>query len=83
MTVDQYKKFSWVDFSTNGWMGIEPLSGKHWKELPDDHMVPAAGRDSSGFCIIVGGGDEEVAQEIQGGRGPAGGSPIYGIDTWR
>ncbi|MEE8413851.1 MAG: hypothetical protein V3R96_04805, partial [Dehalococcoidales bacterium] len=83
MTVEQYKKFSWVDFTTNGWMGIEPLSGKHWKELPDDHMVPAGGRDSSGFCIIVGGGDEEVAQEIQGGRGPAGGGPIYGVDAWR
>ncbi|MDP6501209.1 MAG: hypothetical protein QF369_01750 [Dehalococcoidales bacterium] len=83
MTVEQYKKFSWVDFTTNGWMGIEPISGKHWKELPDDHMVPAGGTDSSGFCIIVGGGDEEVAQEIQGGRGPAGGGPIYGIDAWR
>lgn len=83
MTVEQYRKFSWVDFTTNGWMGTEPVSGKPWKELPDDHMVPAAGQDPSGFCIIVGGGDEEVAQEIQGGRGPAGGNPIYGIDVWR
>jgi len=83
MTVDQYKKFSWVDLSTNGWMGIEPTSGKHWKELPDDYMVPAAGRDPSGFCIIVGGGDEEVAQEIAGGRGMMGYSPIYNVDAWR
>ena len=84
MTVDQYKKFSWVDLSTNGWMGIEPTSGKHWKELPDDYIVPAAGRDPSGFCIIVGGGDEEVAQEIAGGRGMGGGSgPVYSVDAWR
>jgi hypothetical protein len=85
MPVSQYRNFSWVDLSTNGWMGIEPLSGKHWKELPDDHLVPAAGRDPSGFCIIVGGGDEEVAQEIAGGRGMGGGGtgPIYGIDAWR
>ena len=84
MTVDQYKKFSWVDLSTNGWMGIEPTSGKHWKELPDDYMVPAAGRDPSGFCIIIGGGDEEVAQQIAGGRGmgPGGGS-VYSVDAWR
>jgi hypothetical protein len=86
MPVKQYMNFSWVDLSTNGWMGIEKTSGKHWRELPDDYMVPAAGNNSSGFCIIVGGGDEEVAQEIAGGRGMLDGmgpSPVYNIDAWR
>ena len=82
MTVDQYKKFSWVDLTTNGWMGIEKTSGKSWRELPDDYMVPAAGNDPSGFCIIVGGGDEEVSQQIGGGRQP-GANTIYSIDAWR
>jgi hypothetical protein len=82
MTLENYRKLSWVDFTTNGWMGIEPISGKHWKELPDDYMVPAAGPDSSGFCIIVGGGDEEVSQQMSGGRRP-GGNNVYSIDAWR
>jgi len=81
MTVKQYKEFSWVDLITNGWMGIEKTSGKHWKELPDDYMVPAAGDDPSGFCIIVGGGEEEVAHQLCGRMfGP---NPIFSIDAWR
>jgi hypothetical protein len=85
MPLKQYRNFSWVDFTTNGWLGIEPISGKNWKELPDDYMIPAAGPDPSAFCIIVGGGDEEVCQQIQGGRrrGPEGTSNAYGIDAWR
>lgn len=81
MPVLQYKNFSWVDLTTNGWMGIEPISGKHWKELPDDYMVPAAGPDPSGFCIIVGGGDEEVSEQLGGRRG--GENATYSIDAWR
>jgi len=81
VTVKQYKEFSWVDIRTNGWMGIEKTSGKHWKELDDDYMVPAGGDDPSGFCIIVGGGDEEVAQQLAGRM--AGSNPIFGIDVWR
>ena len=85
MSVKQYMNFSWVDLTTNGWMGIERTSGKHWRELPDDYQVPAAGNDASGFCIIVGGGDEEVAQEISGGRGMGGmgGGRVYSVDAWR
>jgi len=33
------------DFTTNGWLGIEKTSGKPWRELPDDYMVPAGGND--------------------------------------
>ncbi|MFC1953848.1 hypothetical protein ACFLWR_06970 [Chloroflexota bacterium] len=81
VTVKQYKEFSWVDLTSNGWMGIEPISEKHWKELPDDHMVPAGGNSPSGFCIIVGGGEEEVAHQLCGHR--AGTNPVYSIDAWR
>jgi len=84
VTVAEYRNFSWVDLSTNGWMGIEQSSGKHWKELPDDYMVPAAGPDPSGFCIIVGGGDEEVSEQLGGrGGGRLFGNPIYSVDVWR
>jgi hypothetical protein len=81
MTVKQYRDFSWPDFSTNGWLGIEPTSGKHWKELPDDYMVPAAGPDPSGFCIIVGGGDEEVSQQLSGRWSFQ--NTMISIDAWR
>jgi hypothetical protein len=82
MTLENYRKLSWVDFTTNGWMGKDPISGKQWKELPDDYMVPAAGPNSSGFCIVVGGGDEEVSQQMSGGRRPNDNN-IYSIDAWR
>ena len=41
MTVSEYRTHSWPDVKTNAWRGIEPTSGKHWRELPDDYMVPA------------------------------------------
>ncbi len=81
MPVSQYRNFSWVDLSTNGWMGIERTSGKHWKELPDDYMVPAAGPDPFGFCIIVGGGDEEVSEQLGGRRGVE--NSVVSVDAWR
>ena len=71
MTLENYRKLSWVDFTTNGWMGIEPISVKHWKELPDDYMIPAAGPNSSSFRIIVGGGRRPNDNNI------------YSIDAWR
>ncbi len=86
MPVRQYRNFSWVDFTTNGWMGIERTTGKQWKELSDDDLVPAAGEGPSAFTIIVGGGDEEVCQQIQGGRriGPDGSaSNAFSVDAWR
>ncbi|MFC1954754.1 hypothetical protein ACFLVZ_02920, partial [Chloroflexota bacterium] len=81
MTVRDYMKFSWVDFRTNGWLGIEKTSGKHWKELDADYMVPAGGDDPSGFCIIVGGGDEEVSHQLAGHQ--IGANPVYSVDKWR
>ncbi len=59
-------------------MGIEPTSGKPWKELPDDYMVPVAGDKPSQSMIIVAGGDEEASVQFHGGRDCA-----YSIDAWR
>lgn len=74
----KYRGRSWPDFLRNGWMGIEPTSGKPWKELPDDYMVPVAGDKPSQNMIIVAGGDEEASVQFQGGRDCA-----YSIDVWR
>ncbi|MDP6127683.1 MAG: hypothetical protein QF432_06010, partial [Dehalococcoidales bacterium] len=64
-------------------MGIEETSGKHWKELDDDYMIPLV-RDPFDCCIIVAGGPEEVVLTLSGGRNSAmGASPGYGIDAWR
>ena len=82
MPVGQFREFSWVDLSTNGWLAVERTSGKHWKELPDDYMVPAGGFDPSFFCIIVGGGDEEVSHQLSSHR-HLNKDPFYSIDAWR
>ena len=73
-----YRNRSWPDFFRNGWMGIEKTSGKPWKELPDDYMVPSQGDDAFQNVIIVAGGQEEAAAEILGGRGAT-----FSIDAWR
>jgi hypothetical protein len=74
----KYRNRSWPDFFRNGWMGIEPTSGKPWKELPDDYMVPVAGDKPRDNIIIVAGGDEEASMQFAGGRDVA-----YSIDIWR
>ncbi|MFC1900061.1 hypothetical protein ACFLYN_00550 [Chloroflexota bacterium] len=73
-----YRVRSWPDFHRNGWMGLEPLSGKPWKELPDDYMLPAAGDNPKDFCAIIAGGQEEASVQFAGGRGSA-----FSIDIWR
>lgn len=72
-----YRNRSWVDLRTNGWMGIESTSGKHWKELDDDYLVPFMGENGSANCIIVASAEEEVCLNLEGGRGTA-----YSIDAW-
>jgi len=76
--LSEYRNRSWVDLTTNGWMGIEPLSGKHWKELSDDYMLPFAGNNPGMNCIIVASSEEEICLNLEGGRGQA-----YSIDAWR
>jgi hypothetical protein len=79
-TMKEYRTHSWPDVQTNSWLGIEKSSGKPYKELPDDYMVPLV-NDPYENCIIVTGGGEEYPQWV-GARRP-GSSPAYGIDVWR
>lgn len=75
----EYRTHSWVDVNTASWTGIEPTSGKPWKELPDDYLVPFV-RDPYESCIIVTGGGEEYPQWV-GARRPNI-KPVC-IDDWR
>jgi hypothetical protein len=77
----EYKKRQPLDLALNGWVGIEPRSGKYWSELPDDYMVPVLGNDPSDNCIIIGGGQEEVCEQLRGRT--TGSSSVYSIDAWR
>lgn len=75
----QYRRRGRPDYRTNGWMSIEKTSGKHWKELPDDYMVPAGGDDPfEEYCVIVCDGEETASDRFTGGHGPG-----YSIDAWR
>jgi hypothetical protein len=78
MTLKEYRTHQSPDVWTNGWRAVEPRSGKHWLELPEDHMVPAVA-DPYQNCIIVTGGGEEMAMWT-GGRGR---ESAYSIDVWR
>ncbi len=74
-----YRMRGTPDESTNGWMGIERTSGKHWKELSDDYMVPVGGADPFGsYNIIVCDGHETASERFSGGHGQA-----FSIDAWR
>ena len=66
------------DWFTNGWTSIEKTSGKRWRELPDDYMVPAGGESPWEDCIIVCDGEETASERFSGGHGAA-----YSIDVWR
>jgi len=68
------------DFVTNGWLGIEKTSGKHWKELSDDYMTPAGGDDPFGSYNIILCNMQETAVGRFGGGGHSQG---YSIDAWR
>jgi hypothetical protein len=83
--LSRYRHRSWPDLTTNGWLGIESLSGKHWKELPDDYMVPAVNAPFDN-CIIIGGGEEEACIQLTGGRsgyGESASAAAYSVDAWR
>lgn len=80
--VAKYRDRSWTDLTTNGWMGIEKTSGKPWKELPDDYMVPAGGESPFESSIIVSGSDEELCMQFPGHFGSMW-SVNPSIDNWR
>jgi hypothetical protein len=78
ISVGEYKKRSWPDYAgTNGWTGIEKTSGRPWRELSDDYMVPLVSNPFEN-CVIVAGGDEEASVQFGGGHGPT-----FSIDAWR
>ena len=67
------------DILTNGWTGKEKRSGKFWKELPDDYMVPVGGDDpNQDYNVIVCDGQETAVDRLGGGKGPG-----FSIDAWR
>jgi hypothetical protein len=76
--VSRYRMRGSADLTTNGWLGIEKTSGKHWKELSDDYMVPAGGDGPEGFCVLVCNQQETASARFGGGHGPA-----FSIDAWR
>jgi hypothetical protein len=79
-TVAEYRTHSWPDVQTNAWNAVEKTSGKPWKELSDDALVPFVS-DPRENCIIVTGGGEEYPQWL-GARRPNS-RPAYSIDAWR
>jgi hypothetical protein len=74
----EYRMRGTTDENTNGWLGIERTSGKHWKELSDDYMVPAGGHGPWAYCILVADCQETASLRFSGGHGQA-----YSIDAWR
>ena len=76
--VKDYRMRGRPDFHTNGWTSIEKTSGKHWKELPDDYMVPAGGDSPWGNLVLVCDGQETASQRWSGGHGAA-----FSVDAWR
>ena len=76
--VSRYRMRGSADLTTNGWLGIEKTSGKHWKELSDDYLVPAGGDGPDGYSIILCNQQETAVARFGGGHGPA-----FSIDAWR
>jgi len=77
--VKQYRMRGAPDFTTNGWLAIEKTSGKPWKELPDDYMVPAGGDNLfDSYNILLCNMEETACARFGGGHGQA-----FSIDAWR
>jgi hypothetical protein len=77
--VGKYRMRGMPDFVTNGWLGIEKTSGKPWRELPDDYMVPVGGNDPfDSYNILVINMEETAPARYGGGHGQA-----FSIDAWR
>ncbi len=81
MQLKHFRNYSVPDVNTNAWLGIEPRSGKHWKELPDDALVSFLD-DPWQNCIIVSGAGEEQAFWTMG-RQLFSNDSAYSIDAWR
>ncbi|MFC2038243.1 hypothetical protein ACFLUG_00520 [Chloroflexota bacterium] len=77
--VSKFRMRGAQDYVTNGWLGTEKTSGKPWKELPDDYMVPAGGDNPfDSYNILLCNMDETAVARFGGGHGQA-----FSIDNWR
>lgn len=79
MPLKEYRTHQRPDIMTNAWRGIERTSGKPWRELPDDYMVPACPDPWSNCIIVTGAGEEQLLWT--GGR--RGSGEAFSIDAWR
>ncbi len=77
MPLKEYRLHSVPDVWTNAWKGIEPTSGKHWMELPEDYMVPACPSPMANCIIVMGAGEEQLHWTRGSSR------DAYSIDAWR
>ncbi len=77
MPLKEYRLHSIPDVWTNAWRGIEPTSGKHWLELPEDYMVAACPDPWANSIIVMGAGEEQL-HWMRGSMRDA-----YSIDDWR
>jgi hypothetical protein len=77
--VRDYRMRGSTDLTTNGWLGIEKTSGKHWKELSDDYLVPAGGDNPfASYNVVVINQQGTACARFSGGHGQA-----FSIDAWR
>jgi hypothetical protein len=81
ITVGELEKLGWYDHRTQAGEGTEPLSGKKYKDLPDDTLLHIFGvRGPTENCIVVACGfADEICYTIQG-EGKPSASPI---DVWK
>jgi hypothetical protein len=75
-TVGEFRKTGWYDFTTSGQVGgaIDPVTGKLWRELPDD--TRKSGTSASILVVPAAAGYEFLI-------GYGGGGTVHLIDPWR
>jgi hypothetical protein len=78
MPLSFFRAVGWYDYSTNAGANIESVTGKAYKDLPDDYPVAMLG-SASGQCLIVSihPGDEQCLT-FTSGRGR-----VQYIERWK
>jgi hypothetical protein len=76
-----FYNYGWYDHRTAGGANIESVSGKPYKDLPDDYLIHVCGTSGPfNNCIVVAveGADEVCWQYAGAGRPSA-----YPVDVWK